>query len=333
MSKASLIRAWAARCATRGAIFATRAAMLAAWAAISAAWAFLQPAGLGAQSGRQGLLSLDDARLFYEIVGEGEPIVVVHGGPGLDHEYLRPGLDALGTHHTLVYYDQRGTGRSAAELVESVIDFDVFVDDVDGLREALGYERVSVLGHSFGALIAMEYARRYPERTRALILMNPVEPGSRYREETARRQAERRPEDVAREMAELRESEAFAARDPATLSRFYRLAFRPVVGSPEVVEQLDLDLSDTTARQGQDVARLLGSSLGTVEWWDRPPAIEAPTLVLHGLHDAAPAEMARELAEAFPMGTLAVLDAGHFPYVEDPRGLVSAVSSFFASLR
>lgn len=286
-----------------------------------------------AQAARQGMLSLPDARLFYEIVGSGEPIIVVHGGPGLDHEYLRPGLDALGAGNTLIYYDQRGTGRSSAELVDSVIDFDAFVEDVDALREALGYESISVLGHSFGALIALEYARRYPDRTRALILMSPVEPGSRYQEETARRRAERTSEAVRAEMAALRESEGFTARDPATLSRFYRLAFRPVVKEPWVVEQLDLDLSGTTARQGQDVARLLGSSMGTVEWWDRLRSIETPTLVLHGRFDAAPLDMARELAEAFPLGTFEALDAGHFPYVEDRAGLLSAVSSFFAALR
>lgn len=286
-----------------------------------------------AQAARQGMLSLDEASLFYEIVGSGEPIIVVHGGPGLDHEYLQPGLDALGTRNTLIYYDQRGTGRSSAALDASTISFDAFVEDIDALREALGHERVSVLGHSFGSLIALEYARRYPDRTRALILMNPVEPGSRYQEETARRQEQRRSEEVAEEMTELRASEAFAARDPATLSRFYRLAFRPVVKDPAIVEELDLDLAGTTARQGQEVARLLGGSLGTVEWWDRLPSIEAPTLVLHGRYDAPPMDMARELAEAFPLGTFEVLDAGHFPFAEDRQGLLSAVSSFFAGLR
>lgn len=286
-----------------------------------------------AQAARQGLLSLDDARLFYEVVGSGEPIVVVHGGPGLDHQYLQPGLDALATRNTLVYYDQRGTGRSSAELVDSVITFDAFVEDIDALRETLGYERISVLGHSFGALIALEYTRRYPDRTRALILMSPVEPGSRYREETARRQEERLSAELREEMEELRRSEAFAARDPATLSRFYRLAFRPVVRDPAVVDRLDLDLSGTTARQGQDVARLLGTSLGEVEWWDRLPSIETPTLVLHGRFDAPPLEMARALAEAFPLGTFEALNAGHFPYAEDRQGVLSAVSSFFAGLR
>ena len=285
-----------------------------------------------AQRARQGLLTLEDARLFYEVVGTGDPIVVVHGGPGLDHVYLRPGLDALATRHTVIYYDQRGTGRSTAELVESAINIRAFVDDIEALRQVLGYEQISVLGHSFGSLIALDYAVRYPENLKALILMNPVEPGSRYQEETATRQRERMTERDAAEMEELRATEGFAARDPATLSQVYRIAFRQTLRDRELIGQLNLDLANTTAKNGQDVARLLGVSLGTVDWWDKIPQIMVPTLVLHGRYDTFPVDMSRELAEAFPVGTFEVLNSGHFPYLEDRDGLLSAISGFFAGL-
>ena len=86
---------------------------------------------LSAQTSRQGLLSLEDGRIFYEVIGSGSPIVVIHGGPGLDHNYLQPGLDILASRNTLVYYDQRGTGRSEATLAPDVISLDTFEDDVD----------------------------------------------------------------------------------------------------------------------------------------------------------------------------------------------------------
>lgn len=288
---------------------------------------------LSAQQARQGLVSLDDARIFYEVVGAGDPIVVVHGGPGLDHAYLQPGLDALGTRNTLVYYDQRGTGRSTAELTASAINLDSFVQDIDALRQILGYDRITVLGHSFGSLIAIEYARRYPDETRALILMNPVEPGSRFAEQTAeRQQARQTPEDV-QELRDLRSGEAFTARDPATLSQLYRVSFRSLLRDRQLIGELDLDLATATARNGQDVAALLGGSMGTVDWWETLPTIETPTLVLHGRYDAPPVEMSQALAEAFPRGTLEVLSTGHFPYLEDREALLSAVSGFFATLR
>jgi len=292
----------------------------------------LAPTEASAQRARQGLLSLEDARLFYEVMGTGDPIIVVHGGPGLDHAYLRPGLDALANRNTVVYYDQRGTGRSTAELVESAINLDTFVDDIDALRQVLGYERVSVLGHSFGVLIAIEYAARHPENVRALILMNPVEPGSRFAEQTAQRQRSRVTVADSTELADLTSSEGFAARDPATLSQVYRVAFRQAFRDRDLIDQLDLDLASSTAKNGQDVAALLGASFGTVDWWDRLPGIEVPTLVLHGRYDTPPVQMSRELAEAFPDGSFEVLNSGHFPYLEDRSGLLSAISGFFAGL-
>lgn len=292
----------------------------------------LVPVDVAAQRARQGLLSLEDARLFYEVMGTGDPIIVVHGGPGLDHAYLRPGLDALATRNTVIYYDQRGTGRSTVELVESAVNLGAFVDDIDALRQVLGYEQVTVLGHSFGVLIAIEYAARYPDHLRSLILMNPVEPGSRFAEQTAQRQRAKVTEADSVELAELTSSEGFRARDAATLSQVYRVAFRQAFRDRDLVAELDLDLATTTARNGQDVAALLGASFGTIDWWDRLPAIEVPTLVLHGRYDTPPVEMSRALAEAFPAGSFEVLNSGHFPYVEDRSGLLSAISGFFAGI-
>jgi proline iminopeptidase len=253
---------------------------------------------------RQGLVSLDDARLFYEVVGEGDPVIVVHGGPGLDHEYLQPGLDALATRHTLVYYDQRGSGRSVASLDETGIRFDAFVEDIDALRQALGFERVTLLTHSFGALFA---------------------------ERAARQAAAQTAEDAA-ELARLTGGEGFAARDPATVSQVFRVRFRQAFRDRERIGELDLDLAESTAENGAEVERLLGASMGELDWWSRLPSIRVPTLVLHGRHDVLPLTMSQDLARSLPVGRLAVLDSGHFPYVEDPEGMVSAISSFLVDL-
>ena len=285
-----------------------------------------------AQRARQGLLSLEDARLFYEVVGSGDPILVVHGGPGLDHAYLRPGLDALATRNALIYYDQRGTGRSISNLDAEAISLDNFVDDMDALRQAFGYDQISVLGHSFGALIALEYAFQYGDHLRALILMNPVEPGSRFAEEVAERQRSARTEEDAADLESLRATEGFLARDPATLSEVYRVMFRQALKDRTRIDDLDLDLAPSTARNGQDVAALLAGGLGPIDWWDRLAEIEVPTLVLHGRFDIPPMDMSRALAEALPIGTFELLDSGHFPYLEDRERLLATISGFLAGL-
>jgi proline iminopeptidase len=299
-------------------------------AAVTVATAF--PAEADGQRARQGLLSLEDARLFYEVVGTGDPIIVVHGGPGLDHAYLQPGLNVLARRTELIYYDQRGTGRSSAELTPAAIDLDAFVSDIDALRDALGYQQVGVMGHSFGALIAMEYALRHPERASALFLLNPVEPGSRFQAEQAARQEAARTEQDSTDLATLTASEGFAARDAATLSQVYRVRFRQSLRDRARIADLDLDLAESTAENGSEVARLLGESIGDVDWWDRLSEVAAPTLVLHGRYDLIPLAMSQALARALPLGRLVTLEGGHFPYLEDPEGLLAAVSAFYVDL-
>lgn len=302
---------------------------------LAAAAALLVPASaMGqAQPARQGLLSLKEGRLFYQVVGTGEPLILVHGGPGLDHRYLRPGLDVLASLGSVVYYDQRGTGLSEFELTEEAISWDAFVEDIDRLRQVLGHDRVTVVGHSFGGLLALDYARRHPDRTRALILLNTAEPGPRWQAEARARQRAARTAADSASMADLAASEAFQARDAATMGQYYRLAFRAVMRDPSRIDALDFDLTGRTARHGPDVAALLGRSMGAIDWWDDLGAVDVPTLVVHGRTDAPPSAMARALADAFPRGRLVELDTGHFPWVEDPAGLIEAVSSFLQSVR
>lgn len=269
---------------------------------------------------RQGLMSLPDGRIFYEVIGSGEPIVVIHGGPGLDHNYL--------SGNALVYYDQRGTGRSEATLDSTGINIDAFVNDIDQLREVLGYDRITILAHSFGGLIGLRYAMAHPDRTRALILMNSVEPGSRWRTLTRVRQLAARTEADSVELAELVASEGFQERAAPVVSQIYRVSFRGTFRNRARVDELNLALSSRTARDGQDVARLLGMSLGEVDWWDELGTLDVPTLVVHGRHDPTPTAMATELAEALLQGELVVLNTGHFSYVEDPTGLLQAISTF-----
>jgi proline iminopeptidase len=207
-----------------------------------------------------------------------------------------------------------------------------FVEDIEALSQTLGYERVDVLGHSFGARIALEYAAAHPENLRTLILMNPTEPGTRFSEQLARRQQAARTEEDSTELAALTGSEGFAARDPATVSQVFRVLFRQALRNRERIEDLDLDLAETTAKNGSEVGRLLGESMGSLDWWERLGEIQVPTLVLHGRYDPTPLAMSEALAGGLPLGRLALLESGHFPYVEDPDGLFSAVSAFYVDV-
>ncbi|MEM7035103.1 MAG: alpha/beta fold hydrolase [Chloroflexota bacterium] len=119
-----------------------------------------------------GMASVNGTTLFYTQHGSGIPVMVMHGGLGLDHAYFRPALDRLGDSASLVYFDHRGNGRSQEEANWDSITFDDLTKDADELRQALGFDKVVLYGHSYGGFIAQEYAARYQDNLAGLILSN-----------------------------------------------------------------------------------------------------------------------------------------------------------------
>ncbi|TMC88780.1 MAG: alpha/beta fold hydrolase [Chloroflexi bacterium] len=108
--------------------------------------------------------------IFYTIHGQGRPMLLMHGGSGLDHTYFRPWLDSLGDRVELIYYDQLGHGRSTRPENYEGIGLDTWADEADALRASLGYDRIILFGHSFGGFIAQEYALRHGDHLAGLIL-------------------------------------------------------------------------------------------------------------------------------------------------------------------
>lgn len=271
----------------------------------------------------------DSAELAWWSVGAGPPLVVVHGGPGLDHRYLRDGLSRLATGRRVVFYDQRGVGSSRAALDSAVVNWSAYLADLDALVDSVAGGPVAVVAHSWGALLALEWVRTRPERARALVLVSPVEPGRRWADAQAERAAERRSPGDREAMASLARTEAFARRDPEAVSEMMRLAYRGTLPDPADLEALDLDLVERTARDGGRVAELVMAGRVGADGWDALPDVGVPVLVVHGDEDPVPPAMARALARAVPEGVLVLLrGVGHFAWVEAPRRFEASVASF-----
>jgi proline iminopeptidase len=115
-------------------------------------------------------MQIRDVSLFVKVMGHGYPLLLMHGGPGLDHTSLLA-LQPLADQFTLIFYDHRCNGRSAGAEVPSMT-FENLTADADALRQTLGFDQWAVLGHSFGGNVALEYALRYPQRLSYLVLMN-----------------------------------------------------------------------------------------------------------------------------------------------------------------
>jgi proline iminopeptidase len=132
------------------------------------------PADPGRGAVREGSVSVDNVALYYREIGEGVPVIVLHGGPDFDQSYLLPEMDRLSDSYHLIYYDQRGRGRSAAGVNPAEVSLASDIADVDAVREHFHYDRVTLLGHSWGTDLALEYALQHPNRVSRLILLNPA---------------------------------------------------------------------------------------------------------------------------------------------------------------
>ena len=263
------------------------------------------------------------------------PIIVVHGGPDFDHEYLLPDMDRLAESFRLVYYDQRGRGRSFSGQAPEDVSITSEIEDLDRIRERFGFEAVAVLGHSWGGLLAMEYAIRLPHRVSHLILMNTA-PASHAGVLALRRELKRRrsPEQSER-MSALLSDPRYQAGDIDADLESYLIHFASTVREREQLERVVRRLRSAFTSEGIVAARAIEDRLYEQTWdaedYDLIPQLNRlriPSLIIHGDNDLVPIEVAREIANAIPGSRFIVLaDCGHFAYLEQPDRVRTSIAA------
>jgi proline iminopeptidase len=273
------------------------------------------------------LVEVEDTRLWVLEMGEGLPLLLLHGGPGLDHTELRPWLDPLAERFRVVYVDQRGQGRS--DRVDPVtLTVDRMVADVDPLADALHLERFAVLGVSFGSFVALQHA--VDRGTASHYVLAGCVPGSKW---------------LGRVELELRRFRPIEVRD--RIARAWDMETR--VRTEEECRQLWIDQLPFHFREmGDAYRRSLGnveairfspdvlrhfaqSDYGSIDVEGRLRDIEGPILVIAGGHDRVCApEAGYVIAEAAPRGEYVVLqEAGHMMFCEASVAFLRAVEGFF----
>ncbi len=274
------------------------------------------------------LIELDGLRLFTRRVGDtGGPLVVVlHGGPGAHHDYLLPQYDRLAPGRELLYYDQRGGGKSPVPR-ETPVGWREHVADLDAIRASLDLEQLTLCGYSWGGLLALLYLLEHPERVGRLALVSPASPTAAYRrrfeEEFARRMAA--PE-ILRAREELRAS-GLREQDAAA---YQRRAFELSVAGyfRDFRDAKHLTAFRVNARTQQAVWDSLGDFDLRPQLRDIAARIaHLPSRIVHGTFDPIPIAGSRELATLLG-ADLIELPVGHCPHVEATEEFVRALDGF-----
>ena len=277
------------------------------------------------------MVTVSDTELFVRTVGDGPPVLVIHGGPVLDQGYLYRALAPLGREWEMIFYDQRLSGQSSA--TSEPVTLDTFVEDIEALRASLGHERIDILAHSWGGLLGQLYAARYPSRVRHLILSGSMAPSATIRmdEELAQRDMIR-PEDQ-QAMEEVRSSQAYQEQTPDGIESMLKASFRRGFHDPALAEDLSFlipeDYADRSAKFGA-----VFPDLQDYDLTEQLPSITASTLLLYGEDEPGATRGGVALAQLIPEATLEVIpEAGHFPFIERPDQFLGRVAEFLRTGR
>jgi proline iminopeptidase len=186
-------------------------------------------------------------------VGTGTAIIVLHGGPDFDHRYLLPDLDRLSDGYRLIYYDQRGRGGSAGRVKPEEVSLASIAALFDAVREAFHLDRGVLLGHSWGTVLALEYAVRYPQRVSRMILMNPAPASTAQYRRIRKERLEKLGSDLDR-MKAIAATEAFRRGDPDAVAAYYRIHFKAALARPEDLERVMASFRTSFTPEGSSPA-------------------------------------------------------------------------------
>ena len=270
----------------------------------------------------------DGTRLAVHLTGAGDPLLCLPGGPMLDSGYFRD-LGGLAAHRALAMLDLRGTGASEVPADPASYRCDRQVADVEGVRRHLGLDRLDLLGHSAGAILAYAYAAAHPDRVGQLVLVAPSVRGLGI-EIT---------DEARSEIARLRADEPWYADAAAALARVQAGAgdesdWRAI--SPFMYGRWDKDVRAYDAWMDERRDDALAMAFVADDAVDPETTraalarLDIPVVVLGGALDTGnPVQAMAEVAAVFPRAELVVQEgAGHFPWVDDPEGFVTLAERF-----
>ena len=267
------------------------------------------------------------ATIYYEVLGSGSatPLIVVNGGPGFDHtyEHVSSAWDVLAKKRRVIFYDQRGTGRSASAKGQTYTLADQ-INDLEDLRAHLGADRIELLGHSWGGYLVMAYAAQHPEHISHLIIVDSAAP--KFKDTIFLF------DNVFPEGTERQHSVSFAEEmgDKGASDTDLREYFSMLFYSPQNRDKFLATVSPSVYRK--DINEAVEKD---IERFDLNPEIRKfrfPTLVITGRYDMNVAPVvAYKIHQAIPGSHFAVFErSGHLPFFEEPDAFVRVMEEFLA---
>jgi proline iminopeptidase len=285
---------------------------------------------------QDGYVEAHGAIIYYESIGHGAPLMILHGGPGASHGYFLPHLLPLAAQRRLIFIDERGSGRSQRLSDPKGYTLDNMVGDVEAVRLALGLEKMDVLGHSFGGILAQAYAIQHPGSVRRLILAGTGSSAARIDADFVL--IKNRLDPGLRKRIEDLEANGIFEPSGAQLPEYRKLADQAEGPYEYHRRSAPWDAPGEEMGMGWDVLREMWSTRsdfhidGNLKGFDLTPGLRklnTPTLIIYGDHDLLTDATAQETAAALSGSKVVrIPDCGHSQFADQPVAFLRAVSAF-----
>lgn len=281
----------------------------------------------------EGYKDIYGTKLYYKTIGEGVPIFIVHGGPGLEHSYFLPHFNELAKKHKLIFFDLRGHGKSDANMDSAHIQLSYFVDDIEEMRKAFNIEKLVLLGHSFGGLLAENYAAKYPSNVKTLILISPAAHDSKYTIEASKIIKERTTQQDLIDRETVMSGPEFKMADCKAYEKLFRINFRTGFANRPLIDSLQLSFPKNYQERSMLLRKIFPEN-----WFYSPTSkftkILCPVLIIYGEFDAMPKACYEDLRSRILKSTLvAIPNAGHFPFIEAKEKFFAETEKFLVGLK
>ncbi len=289
----------------------------------------------------QGYVDADGVMIWYEEFGKGEPLMIVHGGPGASHDYFLPYLIPLARTNRLIFIDERGSGKS--EQLEDVKKYTVenMVEDIEAVRKALGLGKINLLGHSFGGVLAQAYALKYQENLSHLILCSTF-PSTSDMNKVFDKIKENMPAELRDRINKMEAEGLYGHGLPYEQNRYtaeymkaawgegyfpYLYQRRPDPAYDPESEGFAWDLY--REMWGSNGEYVIDGNLKSVEYVDQLNTIKVPTLINCGDHDECAPSLSEEMHAKIPGSKLVIFpQSGHMTFVDQPDMFIKTINDF-----
>lgn len=290
----------------------------------------------------EGYVDANGLLLYYKIIGQGEPLVVLHGGPGASHDYFLPYLLPLARTNKLIFLDERGSGHSQKLEDSAGYSVENMVEDVEAVRTALGLGKISLLGHSYGGVLAQAYALKYQRNLNHLLLCSTFHSTSKMNA-VFQKQLTAMPGATRDKILEFEKAGLFGKGKDFEKNRYptdYMTAawgegYFPYLYGKHPDPNFDPVAMGNTAWDlyremwGSHGEFIIDGNLKSVEYGDKLKTLRVPTLIVVGDHDECDPSLSREMNALIAGSKLAVMpQSGHMTFVDQPGLFLRTVDEF-----